>query len=73
MRIRPGASSALEAVEDLEGELEAAERGHQVGALDAVAHGEEHLAGDLHTFLARLGAAGVADDFLDICRGAAVA
>src|SRR4029453_6696436 len=43
----------LQAVEDLERELVATERRHEVGALDAVAHREEHLAGDLDPFLAR--------------------
>src|SRR6185369_1530278 len=45
--------SALEAVQHLESELVAAEGRHQVGALDAVAHGEQHLARDLDAFLPR--------------------
>src|SRR5467141_103763 len=48
----------LQAVQHLQRQLVTAERRHQIGALDALAHREQHLACDLHALLARGLAAG---------------
>src|SRR3989442_12403222 len=66
---------ALQAVQHLQRQLVTAERRHQIRALDALAHREQHLARDLHAFLAPGLAAGarphpLADHFGDLQAGA---
>src|SRR3989441_5594763 len=65
---------SLQAVQHLQRQLVTAERRHQIGALDALAHREQHLARDLHALLARGLAAGrlahpLADHFGDLHAG----
>src|SRR5262249_47916705 len=48
-----GTPLSLQAVQHLQRQLVTAERRHQIRALDALAHREQHLACDLDAFLAR--------------------